>query len=110
VKRVLFERLFDSFKELDSAIHSAKRTLEKKDTPPKEVLDRIRVYEEMVEKQRALATALAGHVTLENWSEVSRHIQLINGFSTMIRDDAREILADMRPSSAPCEEREVMLC
>jgi len=108
VKQTVIKRLFQSFNELERAIHSAKHSLEKKEGTPSEVLERIGTYEEILEKQRNLASALCGHAYMGNWHEVSRHVQLINGLSAMIRDDAREILSGFRPTLSR-DEKEVML-
>ena len=40
------------------------------------------------------SAALAGHLKLQNWPEVARHVKIISGLSAMIRDDAAEILAE----------------
>jgi len=105
VTQTIIKRLFDSFGELERAIASAKITLKRQQQPPKAVLDRIGVYEDILQKQRKLATELCGYVSVGNWAEVSRHVQLINGLSAMIRDDAREILAGVQymPTAAPSE-------
>ena len=96
MKQTVIKRLFESFGELERAIESAKKTLESKTEPPTEVLNRIKVYEDIVLKQRKLATELCAHATLGNWQEVSRHVQLINALSGMIRDDAREVLSGFK--------------
>lgn len=108
VNKVIISRLFESFNELERAIVSAKQTLENKSEPPKDILARIASYEDILDKQRSLATALCGHSSLGNWDEVARHIKLINGLSAMIRDDAREILSGSRPAVEEVEER--ILC
>lgn len=108
MNHTVIKRLFESFAELERAISSAKTTIQAKEDPPLHVLERIQMYEEILVKQRALATALCGHATLGNWPEVSRHVQLINALSAMIRDDARDVLAGFRPALNR-EERELML-
>lgn len=109
MKKIIVRRLFQSFIELEKAISTAKKTLLKQKEPSQQVLDRIKTYEEILEKQRELATAMCGHASLGNWEEVARHVKLINGLSFMIRDDARDILASARPQQKQ-EEREVMYC
>ncbi len=109
MKKIIVRRLFQSFIELEKAISTAKSTLLKQKEPSQQVLDRIKTYEEILEKQRELATALCGHASLGNWEEVARHVKLINGLSFMIRDDARDILASARPQTKQ-EVREVMYC
>ncbi len=88
----IIERLFSSFSALEQAIESAKSTLAKKESVPGEILERIKSYDTILSKQRTLATSLCEHINSGNWDEVSRHVNLINGLSSMIRDDARAIL------------------
>ena len=109
MNKIVITRLFESFNELERAICSARKTLEQKSEPPKDLLKRISSYEEILDKQRSLATALCGHSSLGNWDEVSRHVKLINGLSAMIRDDAREILAGGKPMVEE-ETAERILC
>ena len=92
MNKLVINRLFESFRELETAIRTARVTLETKEEQPAEMLKRISSYEEILEKQKNLATTMCGHVSLGNWDEVARHIKLINGLSSMIRDDARELL------------------
>lgn len=108
MERAMIDRLRKSFDELDQAIFTARRTLERKGSIPEEVLGRIRNYEEILDKQRRLATELDVYIAEQDWDEVTRHIQLINGLSGMIRDDAREILAMLR-NVEPTQPRELML-
>lgn len=109
MKHVIIDRLFESFRELERAIISAKKTLEKRENPPEELLSRMAHYEDILGKQKSLATSLCGHASLGNWEEVSRHVKLINGLSTMIRDDAREIVAGYRTRLNRDEREELML-
>ncbi|RMD86402.1 MAG: hypothetical protein D6808_03415 [Candidatus Dadabacteria bacterium] len=88
----VLERLFSSFTELEQAIGSAKASLEKRDFVPESIIERIRSYDEILEKQRSLAVKLCDHINKGQWEEVARHVNLINGLSAMIRDDAKAIL------------------
>ncbi len=99
VTSIAIKRLFESFSELDSAIRGLRATTERNGQGNKVLDGRIRVYEEMLNKQKALALALCAYATLGNWNEVTRHIRLINGLSTMLRDDARELLSGLRPAT-----------
>ena len=101
MQRLVIKKLFDSFSELEQAIHSAKAILHQQSNPPQTIICRIEGYESILDKQRGLAAALCGYAQLENWEEVTRHIKLINGLSAMIRDDAREIIAGIH--SVPVE-------
>ncbi len=89
----LVEKLLKSFDDLDRCITVTKQVLAAKSTVPDDVLARVNQYSDIVIKQRELATALRMHLSEENWSEVTRHVRLINGLSSMIRDDAQQILA-----------------
>ena len=109
MKKIVIRRLFQSFVELERAIVSATATLAGKSNPPKELIERIRQYEEILDKQRTLATVLCGHAALGNWPEVQRHVKLINALSLMIRDDAREVLSGYHPQNPP-EERQTYAC
>ncbi len=84
------KKIFESFTHLDNSLTLAKRALNNLENPPVEVLSRISAYEDILEKQRTLATTMCGHASLQNWDEVKRHIKLINGLSAMIRDDAKD--------------------
>ncbi len=107
MNKLIISRLFESFSELDRAIRTAKTALSRKKNPPKELLDRIDSYEQILNKQRALAGELCRYVTEGNWNEVARHVTLINSLSSMIRDDAREVVAGIQPVFSP-EEREAI--
>ena len=90
---VLVSKLMDSFDDLDKCIEMTKQVLSKKADIPAEVIDRINQYSGIVVKQRSLALDLKGFLATENWDEVTRHVKIINGLSSMIRDDAQSILA-----------------
>lgn len=92
-------RLFASFTDLETAIDSAKNTLQSKGTIPEEVIVRLNSYDKILSKQRRLATALCDHINKGDWDEVNRHVGLINGLSAMIRDDARAILSSLNLNS-----------
>ena len=93
MKKSILIKLYKSFHEMENSISSARKTLESYDSPPKQLLDRIELYEDIVRKQRNLAQTLREHTENENWEEVSRHVNLISGLSGMIKDDATDILA-----------------
>lgn len=95
VKSIIIDKLFDSLQELDRAIATARKTFERRSGTPEGVLSRLNHYQQMLDKQRALVIGLCDHANSGNWSEVNRHIRLINGLSQMIRDDAREMLNQM---------------
>ena len=90
---LLVNRLLESFDELDKCIGLTKEVLSQKEDVPSDVLARVNQYSSIVDKQRSLAGEMKGFLANENWEEVGRHVKLINGLSTMIRDDAQAILS-----------------
>jgi len=89
----LVDKLLKSFDELDRCISVTRQVLSGKDGVPEEVIERVNQYTDIVAKQRSLASVLRNHISEQNWEEVSRHVKLINGLSSMIRDDAQAILS-----------------
>ncbi|MCB0346096.1 MAG: hypothetical protein KDD66_13340 [Bdellovibrionales bacterium] len=87
------DKLLISFDKLENCIAVTESVLKQKPEVPDDVLKRITQYSEIVSKQRRLAEELRGYLADQNWDQVSRHIKLINGLSSMIRDDAQQILA-----------------
>lgn len=106
----IIERLFSSFSDLEQAIQSAKTTLEKKQSVPKEIIERLSSYDGILAKQRKLALELCDHIDRGNWDEVSRHVGIINGLSAMIRDDARSILSSLNLNTDQKEDADQNLC
>lgn len=104
----IVERLFASFTDLETAIESAKNTLQSRGTIPEEVIQRLDSYDSILSKQRRLATALCESIHTGNWDEVSRLVGLINGLSSMIRDDARAILTSLSLNTDTAQEEEDM--
>ncbi len=106
----IVERLFTSFTELETAIHSAKNTLKSKESVPSEIIERLDSYDGILAKQRALAFTLCHHMEAGEWDEVNRHVSLINGLSAMIRDDARSILSSLSMNTEAREEEDINIC
>lgn len=88
----LVTKLLESFDELERCIAVTREVLAQKDGVPVDVLSRVSQYGEIVAKQRKLAVELRAHLLRQDWEEVGRHVKLINGLSSMIRDDAQSIL------------------
>ena len=91
--QALVDKLVESFDQLDSCIAHTKSELSQKKDVPNDVLSRVEQYTSIVAKQRELAVDLREHLACQNWDEVTRHVRLINGLSSMIRDDAQAILS-----------------
>ncbi len=92
MKPIIIQKLLQSIAELENAITKAKVSFVEKGEAGVELLERIAHYEDILNKQKQLTTALCGHAATGNWEEVNRHVKLINAYSLMIRDDARELL------------------
>ena len=93
--QAIIKRLFDSLDELERSINLAKKALSAKEGNSTVTLQRVSYYEEVLGKQRKLARALVDYLLQENWAEVTRHIKLINGLSSLIHDDARAFVAEL---------------
>jgi hypothetical protein len=107
----IITRLFASFTDLETAIHSAKATLGMRDGVPEAVLIRLASYDDILLKQRKMAVTLCEQMNKGNWDEVNRLVGIINGLSAMIRDDARAILSSLSLNSdAPAEEQDLNYC
>lgn len=88
-------KLFQSLDELGRAIGLAKRTVEARKNPSPDLLKRISYYEEILLKQRRLAEAMCNYIKQDKWDEVTRHVKLINGLSSLIHEDARELVTQI---------------
>ncbi len=107
----IIDRLFASFTELEGAIQSAKKTLSQKESVPSAVIARLNSYDGILAKQKGLAQELCQFISQGNWDEVSRHVNLINGLSAMIRDDARAILQSISTNTdAPGDDDSLNFC
>lgn len=106
----IVDRLYASFTELETAIHSAKATLKSKSSVPQEIIRRLDSYDGILAKQRNLAEDLCHFIDAGNWDEVNRHVSLINGLSAMIRDDARSILSSLALNTDSQEDEDTNFC
>ncbi len=88
----LVKKLLVSFDELENCIELTKEVLSSKEGVSEDIQVRVNQYTDIVQKQRKLAIELTDFITKEDWTEVGRHVKIINGLSTMIRDDAQSIL------------------
>ncbi len=97
-----FRTLLRSFEKLERALDTAEDAAIAKDS--EDVRRRLRSYRESLQKQKTLAESLEAYLSCGNMSEVSRHISLIRQHSSMIRDDARDIVS-LTSSNPPKLER-----
>lgn len=106
----IIKKLFSSFGELEEAITCAKKTLLTKESVPEKIMERLDSYDGILEKQRVLATKLCHSIDKEEWDEVNRYVSLINGLSSMIRDDARQILSSITIGREERLDKETNFC
>ncbi len=100
----IIDNLFSSFQALERRIEVARQALSgEQPTLAHEILLRLKSYEEAVEKQRRLAEKLCDYIQIGHWTEVLRHVKLINGFSTVVYADAMQLTEDLGAAIAPTE-------
>lgn len=95
---LVLDRLLESLNELESSIAAAQRAVLKGGARP-EIEARLRQYEAMLVRQRQLAVSLDELISQNEWEAVNRSMRLINGISSMLRDDAREVVATLSGTS-----------
>lgn len=89
----LVNKLLSSFDELDRCIHLTLEVFANNDNISPDIVNRVEQYSAIVTKQRLLAKELELHIERNEFADVSRVVKLINGLSSMIKDDAQAILA-----------------
>lgn len=95
MQTLVLERLLESLGELEESIQSAQRVLLDRGNAEPALEQRLRQYESMLLKQRQLAFDLNDLIENGSWEAVGRAVRIINGISTMLRDDARQALASL---------------
>ncbi len=88
-------KLFESISELERSVDLAKRTFASSAVVRDDLLERVNQYDKVLLKQRQLASQLTDCIEREDWPEVTRHIRLINGLSSLIHEDARSLIAEI---------------
>ncbi len=111
MSHALIEKLLASFDELDRCIALTREVLSKRDGISENIIQRVNKYSEIVSKQRQFTEELKAHLAVQNWTEVSRHVKLINALSSMIREDAQAILSgDLSLIENRIEENKLEVC
>jgi hypothetical protein len=95
---LVLDRLLESLNELESSIAAAQRAVLKGGARP-EIEARLKQYEAMLVRQRQIAVSLDELISQNEWEAVNRSVRLINGISSMLRDDAREVVAALSGSA-----------
>ena len=99
MQKNIIDRLYQSLSELENAITKAKGTLKSSGSVSPSVIERLNSYSSVMQDQRELAAKLCFYINQKNWEEVNRHVSMINCLSSMIRDDAREVLSSLSANS-----------
>ena len=97
----LISKLLNSFGELERCISMTKEVLKDREDVPADIMSRVEQYSDMVAKQRSLALELEELIAHQRWDDVARNVKLINAFSSLIREDAQEILSVATNGSVP---------
>ena len=103
----LVKKLCRSLDDLDRCIGVTRQVLEEKESSPEDLLQRMDEYSRVVTKQRSLANELEEHIDSKEWDEVRRHIKLINGLSSMIREDAQAVVAGSISEVDPLTQQKI---
>jgi len=89
----IVDRLFCALDEFERAVDRTRGALAKSGLHANPILERFSFYDDILQKQRCLATNLRAHFERREWDEVIRNVRLITGLSAMVRDDAQALLA-----------------
>jgi len=99
LKASVVDRLHGSFSNLERAISGAKERLSTNPQVDPQVVERIMQYETVLTKQRSIAAELAENFAKGDFKEVARQVNIINNLSSMIIDDAKQIIIGLQESS-----------
>ena len=89
----LFVKITGSLAMLEEAVAVARMKFTAHPLVPQSIFERLNSYEEMLNKQRALAYELVDHLATGKKAEVSRCMGVINALSSFIGEDAKSIVA-----------------
>lgn len=107
METLVLERLLESLHELETSIAAAQRAVLNRGARP-DIEARLQQYETMLIKQRQLAVSLDDLIRQSEWEAVNRSVKLINGISSMLRDDAREVVSSL--SKTESDDRSTLSC
>jgi hypothetical protein len=105
LNNVVLDKLLDSIQDLEQSITSAQRALLTDGNYHQDFFDRLRQYESMLLTQRQLADKLNVSMRKGEWEEVARSVRMINGISTMLRDDAKQVANLLATDTAQQKKR-----
>lgn len=86
------KKLNSSLDALEQSIRGTRVALLSKPSVPPRVFEHIDNYLEILSKQRKLAEELEVDLANKQFEKVARGVRIINGLSTMIKEDAQLLL------------------
>jgi hypothetical protein len=92
--------IFEALSKLESAVEHAAQSLRLAKVRDPAVLDRISSYKEIIRRQHVLLGDLQRAAAREDWKEVSRITNLVQGSSLMIKVDAGFLISNMKAPAA----------
>lgn len=95
------EKLVASLTELADTVDATTAVLESKPNLPEGLLERVRCYKEIVDKQLEIVPEISNYYLNEDYEELSRTITRINSLSKFIANDAKEILGIKEGGQTP---------
>jgi hypothetical protein len=95
-------RLGLALEKLESHIDRTRRAVDGRTDPTSlRVKGRLKVYDEILEKQRQLAEKVCKNYETEQWNDFTQNLKLIGALSSMINDDAKQaVFGDQEVDSA----------
>ena len=99
----LIVRLKTSIDYLEESIKDALRAFKSRGASS-DKLNRLNEYFKLVEAQRGYIAELEAKISNHELDDLSRLVSLINGVSTMIKEDARSLLDEMTEVNKPGDE------
>ncbi len=102
-------RLRESLDNLEKSVFSAKIAVSNQDVVSAEVIKRISNYEDVISKQRTLVDRLNSVMECGKTDEAMHLIKVINGLSSMIYDDANDLIKTfVNPGKQQSENSELL--
>jgi len=104
----MVDKLLVYIETLESRISLYKDVLGEQEGISQDMFVKLGQYGDIVSRQHGLAVELKRHLAKEEWLEVCRHIQIIKGLSTMIRDDVQSFFAGQPMKELSARDRELL--
>lgn len=96
MKNDKLKQLAKSLTNLENAIQSVYDRFAAKEDVPNEVLERIDQYKDICAYQHVLCHDLKEDLSAENVEQVAQQVKVINGLSSLLVEDVKQLLEGMR--------------